>query len=102
MNNELMQNEDFIRCSTMIAELLMKYKAMEDKDAEESGMQKEASRSPILCRLLKCLLPLSMLYRSDMLWPVRYFDFFNKRALGGLLLEGSIHFAFRYCNYIRL
>ena len=34
MNNELMQNEDFIRCSTMIAELLMKYKAMEDKDVE--------------------------------------------------------------------
>lgn len=43
MNNELMQNEDFIRCSTMIAELLMKYKAMEDKDAEESGMQETAS-----------------------------------------------------------
>ena len=38
MNNELMQDEDFIRCSTMIAELLMKYKAMGDKDAEESGM----------------------------------------------------------------
>ena len=43
MNNELMQNEDFIRCSTMIAELLMKYKAMKDKDAEESGMQETAS-----------------------------------------------------------
>ena len=45
MNNELMQNEDFIRCSTMIAELLMKYKAMEDKDAGEGGMQEEASCS---------------------------------------------------------
>lgn len=43
MNNELMHNEDFIRCSTMIAELLMKYKAMEDKDAGEGGMQEEAS-----------------------------------------------------------
>ena len=43
MNNELMQNEDFIRCSTMIAELLMKYKAMEDKDAGEGGMQETAS-----------------------------------------------------------
>lgn len=49
MNNELMQNEDFIRCSTMIAELLMKYKAMEDnKDAEEGGMQEEASCSLLL------------------------------------------------------
>ncbi|HRC80679.1 MAG TPA: hypothetical protein PLF27_04765 [Sedimentibacter sp.] len=45
MNNELMHNEDFIRCSTMIAELLMKYKAMEDKDAGEGGMQEEASCS---------------------------------------------------------
>lgn len=44
MNNELMQNEDFIRCSTMIAELLMKYKAMEDnKDAGEGGTQETAS-----------------------------------------------------------
>lgn len=61
MNNELMQNEDFIRCSTMIAELLMKYKAMEDnKDAGEGGMQEEASCSLFLCRLLKCLLPLSI------------------------------------------
>ena len=45
MNNELMQNEDFIRCSTMIAELLMKYKAMEAKDAGEGGMQEDASCS---------------------------------------------------------
>ena len=26
MNNELMRDENFIRCSTMVAELLMKYK----------------------------------------------------------------------------
>ena len=55
MNNELMQNEDFIRCSTMIAELLMKYKAMEDKDAGEGGMQEEASCSLLFMRVLaKC------------------------------------------------
>ena len=45
MNNELMLDENFIRCSTMIAELLMKYKAMEDKDAGEGGMQEDASCS---------------------------------------------------------
>ena len=57
MNNELMQNEDFIRCSTMIAELLMKYKAMEDKDAEEGGMQEEASCALLFfVSLLKSLL----------------------------------------------
>lgn len=44
MNNELMNDENFIRCSTMIAELLMKYKLKEDKDNGESGMQ-EASPS---------------------------------------------------------
>lgn len=57
MNNELMHNEDFIRCSTMIAELLMKYKAMEDKDAGEGGMQEEASCSLLFfVSLLKSLL----------------------------------------------
>lgn len=44
MNNELMNDENFIRCSTMIAELLMKYKLKEDKDNGEVGMQ-EASPS---------------------------------------------------------
>ena len=39
MNNELMQNEDFIRCSTMIAELLMKYKAMETEISDRSGKE---------------------------------------------------------------
>ena len=39
MNNELMQNEDFIRCSTMIAELLMKYKAMETEIFDRSGKE---------------------------------------------------------------
>ena len=32
MNNELMRDENFIRCSTMIAELLMKYKSMETEE----------------------------------------------------------------------
>lgn len=44
MNNELMNDENFIRCSTMIAELLMKYKLKADKDNGEVGMQ-EASPS---------------------------------------------------------
>ena len=35
MNNELMRDENFIRCSTMIAELLMKYKSMETEEDQE-------------------------------------------------------------------
>lgn len=46
MNNELMRDENFIRCSTMIAELLMKYKFMETEEDQEGWMQ-EAS-SPLL------------------------------------------------------
>lgn len=40
MNNELMRDENFIRCSTMIAELLMKY---ESKEIELGGESKEDS-----------------------------------------------------------
>ena len=47
MNNELMRDENFIRCSTMIAELLMKYKSMETEEDQEGWMQEGAS-SPLL------------------------------------------------------
>lgn len=47
MNNELMRDENFIRCSTMIAELLMKYKSMETEKDQEGWMQ-EAASSPLL------------------------------------------------------
>lgn len=40
MNNELMRDENFIRCSTMIAELLMKYKSMETEEDQEAGCKK--------------------------------------------------------------
>ena len=36
-------DENFIRCSTMIAELLMKYKSMETEEDQEGWMQEEAS-----------------------------------------------------------
>lgn len=36
MNNELMRDENFIRCSTMVAELLMKYKSKEMELGGES------------------------------------------------------------------
>ena len=45
MNNELMRDENFIRCSTMIAELLMKYKSMETEEDQEGWMQEDASSS---------------------------------------------------------
>ncbi len=41
MNNELMRDENFIRCSTMVAELLMKYKS---KEMELGGSQKRTPR----------------------------------------------------------
>ena len=46
MNNELMRDENFIRCSTMIAELLMKYKSMETEEDQEGWMQ--GASSPLL------------------------------------------------------
>ena len=45
MNKELMCDENFIRCSTMIAELLMKYKNKEYEESEES----KADSSPYWC-----------------------------------------------------
>ena len=47
MNNELMRDVNFIRCSTIIAELLMKYKSMETEEDQEGWMQEGAS-SPLL------------------------------------------------------
>ena len=46
MNNELMRDENFIRCSTMIAELLMKYKFMETEEDQEGWMQEASSPLP--------------------------------------------------------
>lgn len=46
MNNELMRDENFIRCSTMIAELLMKYKSMETEEDQE-GWTQEGASSPL-------------------------------------------------------
>lgn len=37
MNNELMRDENFIRCSTMVAELLMKYKSKEIQHLQDQG-----------------------------------------------------------------
>lgn len=66
MNNELMRDENFIRCSTMIAELLMKYKSMETEEDQEGWMQEGAS-SPLLflLRLLKSFLSSFILFEVD-------------------------------------
>ena len=48
MNKELMCDENFIRCSTMIAELLMKYKNKEYEESEES----KADSSPYFFTLM--------------------------------------------------
>ena len=66
MNNELMRDVNFIRCSTMIAELLMKYKSMETEEDQEGWMQEGAS-SPLLFLLLvlKRSLSLFILFEVD-------------------------------------
>ncbi len=35
--NELLQDQNFIRCSVLIAELLLKYKTKEINDSEDNG-----------------------------------------------------------------
>ena len=66
MNNELMRDVNFIRCSTMIAELLMKYKSVETEEDQEGWMQEGAS-SPLLFLLLvlKRSLSLFILFEVD-------------------------------------
>ena len=66
MNNELMRDVNFIRCSTMIAELLMKYKSMETEEDQEGWMQ-EGATSPLLflLRLLKSSLSSFILFEVD-------------------------------------
>ena len=66
MNNELMRDVNFIRCSTMIAELLMKYKSMETEEDQEGWMQEGAS-SPLrfLLRVLKSFLSSFILFEVD-------------------------------------
>ena len=65
MNNELMRDENFIRCSTMIAELLMKYKSMETEEDQEGWMQEGASSLLFLLRLLKSFLSSFILFEVD-------------------------------------
>ena len=57
MNNELMLDENFIRCSTMIAELLMKYKSKENEEPE-----KDSSSSFFARFLLQILLSSFIIY----------------------------------------
>lgn len=52
MNNELMSNQDFIRCSVLVAELLMKYKSMELKENEVSGESEKGSPPSFFAFLL--------------------------------------------------
>ena len=52
MNNELMRDENFIRCSTMIAELLMKYKSKENEEVKENEEPEKDSSSSFFARFL--------------------------------------------------
>ena len=41
MNEELMLDRDFIRCSVIVAELLIKYKGKEEYNSEESDQDSD-------------------------------------------------------------
>lgn len=63
MNNELMLDENFIRCSTMIAELLMKYKSKENEEVKENEEPEKDSSSSFFARfLLQILLSSFIMY----------------------------------------
>ena len=63
MDNELMLDENFIRCSTMIAELLMKYKSKENEDVKENEEPEKDSSSSFFARfLLQILLSSFIIY----------------------------------------
>lgn len=63
MNNELMLDENFIRCSTMIAELLMKYKSKENEEVKENEEPEKDSSSSFFARyLLQILLSSFIIY----------------------------------------
>lgn len=63
MNNELMLDENFIRCSTMIAELLMKYKSKENEEVKENEEPEKDSSSSFFARfLLQILLSSLIIY----------------------------------------
>ena len=63
MNNELMLDENFIRCSTMIAELLMKYKSRENEEVKENEEPEKDSSSSFFARfLLQILLSSFIIY----------------------------------------
>ena len=63
MNNELMLDENFIRCSTMIAELLMKYKSKENEEVKENEEPEKNSSSSFFARfLLQILLSSFIIY----------------------------------------
>ena len=58
-----MLDENFIRCSTMIAELLMKYKSKENEEVKENEEPEKDSSSSFFARfLLQILLSSFIIY----------------------------------------
>ena len=73
MNNELMHDKDFIRCSTIIAELLMKYKSKESETKKSEEPDDGSSPYIFLCfDLINCLLSLIIMQISCPLLTIFY------------------------------
>ena len=62
MNKELILNPDFIRCSVIIAELLMKYKSKTEKESE--GSEESQSDSEIHIFIFGLVFYLIIVYNS--------------------------------------
>lgn len=83
MNDELMRDENFIRCSTMVAELLMKYRDMENEDSGESV----AGSPPYFFVLLGLISALS----SFIIWIRRCLLLTNRFAWYSAYRKGDIY-----------
>ena len=62
MNKELILNPDFIRCSVIIAELLIKYKSKTEKESE--GSEESQSDSEIHIFIFGLVFSLIIVYNS--------------------------------------
>lgn len=83
MNDELMRDENFIRCSTMVAELLMKYRDMENEDSGESI----ADSPPYFFAFLWLISLLS----SFIIWTRRCLLLTNRLARHSADRKGEVH-----------
>lgn len=68
--NELLQDQNFIRCSVLIAELLLKYKTKEIGDTEENGEPIDSPSSEFTYWYLMISVSLFIIRKHRKLLPI--------------------------------